>query len=81
YVFAAGEARAVGRNIFLDGNSFKSSASVTKIPAVGDAELGAAVFWRHYRLSYTWIYRSPEFLHQDGPDHYGSLNLTFHHAF
>ena len=81
YAFAGGEARAIGRNIFLDGNSFKSSASVSKFPAVGDAELGAAVFWGHYRLSYTWIYRSPEFLHQDGPDHYGSLNLTFHHAF
>jgi hypothetical protein len=77
YLFTGVEARAVARNIFLDGNSFKSSASVEKIPAVGDLEAGAALFWRHYRLSYTWVYRTPEFIHQDGPDHYGSLSLSF----
>ncbi len=81
YLFGGAEARAVARNIFLDGNSFKSIASVEKIPAVGDLEAGAALFWRHYRLSYTWVYRTPEFSHQDGPDHYGSLNLTFHLPF
>ena len=81
YTFIGTEARLVARNIFLDGNSFKSSASVAKIPAVGDLETGAAFIWGHYRLAYTYVYRSPEFIHQDGPHHYGSLNLTFHLAF
>jgi lipid A 3-O-deacylase len=81
YLFIGGEARAVGHNIFLDGNDFKSSAHVAKIPAVGDAEAGAAFFWWHLRLAYTLVYRSPEFVHQTGPDHYGSLNLTLHLAF
>ncbi|HEX9488960.1 MAG TPA: lipid A deacylase LpxR family protein [Stellaceae bacterium] len=81
YFFIGGEARAVAHNIFLDGNDFKSSAHVQKIPAVGDAEVGAAFFWWHLRLAYTLIYRSPEFIHQNGPDHYGSLNLTLHLSF
>ena len=35
-LFAGFEVRAVVRNIFLDGNSFQHSASVTKIPLAGD---------------------------------------------
>lgn len=76
YLFAGGEARAVAHNIFLNGNDFKPSPSVQKIPLVGDAIAGIAFIWGHYRLAYTYVYRSPEFVHQDGPDHYGSLNLT-----
>jgi lipid A 3-O-deacylase len=81
YVFFGGEARAVAHNIFLDGNDFKSSARVDKIPAVGDLELGAAVVHRHFRLAYTYIYRSPEFIHQNAPDHYGALSLSVHLPF
>jgi lipid A 3-O-deacylase len=40
YVFAAGEVRAVARNIFLDGNTFTSSHSVEKQPVVFDARRG-----------------------------------------
>jgi len=77
YVFAGAEGRAVARNIFLDGNSFKASASVDKRPLVGDLEAGLAGTWGHWRLAYTYVYRSQEFIHQNAPDHYGSLNLTF----
>lgn len=81
YLFAGGEARAVAHDIFLDGNDFKPSPSVQKIPLVGDAIAGIAFIWGHYRLAYTYVYRSPQFVHQDGPDHYGSLNLTVDFAF
>jgi lipid A 3-O-deacylase len=81
YGFLGTEARAVAHNIFLDGNDFKSSAHVNKIPAVADLEAGVALIYRHYRLSYTYIWRSPEFAHQVGPDHYGALDLTVHIAF
>ncbi len=77
YGFLGAEGRAVGRNIFLDGNSFKPSASVDKEPLVGDLEGGLAGTWGHWRLAYTYVYRSEEFEHQHAPDHYGSLNLTF----
>jgi lipid A 3-O-deacylase len=81
YTFLGTEARAVAHNIFLDGNDFKSSPSVEKYPAVGDLEAGLAVFYDHFRLAYSYIWRSPEFVHQTGGDHYGSLNLTVHLAF
>jgi hypothetical protein len=77
YLFLGSEGRLVGRNIFLDGNSFQRSASVAKEVAVGDAEIGAAMVWEHMRVAYTYVYRSNEFRNQDHPDHYGSINFTF----
>ena len=77
YVFAGAVGRLVARNIFLDGNSFKSSAHVDKIPAVADGEAGFAVLYQHWRLAYTYVIRTQEFVHEAGYDHYGSLNLTF----
>jgi lipid A 3-O-deacylase len=77
YVFVGTEGRLVGRNIFLDGNSFQRSPSVHKEVAVGDAEAGIAIVSGHFRLSYTYVYRSNEFINQDHPDHYGSFNVTF----
>jgi hypothetical protein len=81
YVFLGAEWRAVARNIFLDGNSFKASASVDKLPLVGDLQSGLAGTWGHWRLAYTYVYRSQEFIHQSAPDHYGSLDLTFRASF
>jgi lipid A 3-O-deacylase len=77
YMFLGTEGRLVGRNIFLDGNSFQRSPSVAKEVAVGDAEIGAAMVWEHMRVGYTYVYRSNEFRFQDHPDHYGSINFTF----
>jgi lipid A 3-O-deacylase len=81
YGFVGSELRAVGHNIFLDGNDFKASAHVTKIPAVGDLEAGLAFAYGHYRFAYTYVVRSPEFAHQVGLDHYGALDLSVHLPF
>ena len=75
------ELRAVGHNIFLDGNDFTASAHVNKIPAVADLEAGLAIAYRHWRLTYTYIVRSPEYTHQVGLDHYGALSLTLSRHF
>lgn len=80
YLFIAAEARAVAHNIFLDGNDFKPSAHVEKFPAVGDFEAGVAFAYEHFRFAYTWVLRSPEFVHQVGTDHYGSLTLSIRFA-
>jgi hypothetical protein len=81
YMFLGTEGRLVGRNIFLDGNSFERSPSVAKEVAVADAMAGAAVVYQHFRLAYTYVYRSNEFERQGHPDHYGSINLTARLAF
>jgi hypothetical protein len=77
YVFAGVGGRGVARDLFLDGNAFRSSPrSVTHTPTVGDAEFGAAVFWRNVRLSFTQDWRTKEFTHQPKGFRFGSFNLS-----
>jgi lipid A 3-O-deacylase len=66
YLFFSVGGRAVARNIFLDGNSFRSSHSVEKKHFVGDLQFGAVVsLWGAARVSLTHIIRSREFDEQD----------------
>ncbi|RMF08220.1 MAG: lipid A deacylase LpxR family protein [Alphaproteobacteria bacterium] len=84
YLFGAIEGRAMLRNIFLDGNSFRDSHSVDKKHLVGDIQVGAAIVIPRsrllppFRLSYTYIWRSKEFDGQDFGDRFGSISLSFH---
>lgn len=66
YLFADVEGRAVARNIFLDGNTFRESHHVDKEPFVGDLQFGVAFTYKDYRLAYTHIYRTREFEGQNG---------------
>lgn len=61
YLFAGIEGRAVARNIFLDGNSFRDSRSVDKFPLVGDLQYGVVLDWPSIRLTYTLVVRSREY--------------------
>lgn len=76
YVFAGAGGRAVARDIFLDGNTWRDSRSVDRKPVVGDLELGAAIFWRNIRLSYTHDWRSKEFHGQSRAHQFGSISLA-----
>lgn len=84
YIFASLEGRAVARNVFLDGSTFRKSHSVPKKHFVGDLNLGFAVVLRDgsgflppMRISYTHMWRSREFHGQENIDRLGSLSLTF----
>ncbi len=77
YLFAGIEGRAIARNIFLDGNTFGGSHSVEKNPLVGDLQIGAAVSWDQWRLSYTQVYRTREFDTQSNDDIFGSVSLSY----
>lgn len=79
YLFGGLGGNAVAHDIFLDGNTYRSSRSVDLRPFTGDAEAGAAVFWDNLRLSYTQVWRSKEFVSQPKPFTFGafSLSLTF----
>jgi hypothetical protein len=82
YVFAGSEARLVGRNMFLEGDAFRSSASVPERPLVDDLETGFAVFYSDWaKFSYSYLYRTEEFYGQRGGDTYGTINLSFHAPF
>ena len=77
YLFAGFETRLVGRNLFLDGNTFRSSHSVEKIPIVADLQVGlAVVLFDKVRLTYTYVLRSPEFRGQRGPDQFAAISLS-----
>lgn len=76
YLFAGVEGRAVARNIFLDGNTFRDSRSVDKEPLVGDLQFGIALTWHNVRLSYTHVLRTREFETQGKADDFGAFSLT-----
>lgn len=77
YVFAGLEGRAVARNIFLDGNSFRSGPSVDKHRLVGDLQFGFVIDWKDLRLSYTHVARSHEFKNQRESDVFGAFTVLF----
>jgi lipid A 3-O-deacylase len=65
-VFTGVEARAVARNIFLDGNTFVDSPSVRKRNGVADVSVGVMLTYKRYQVGYTTVYRTPEFFGQGG---------------
>jgi hypothetical protein len=77
YVFGSFEGRAVAHNIFLDGNTSKSSHSVDKRHIVGNFELGATFRWKFFALTYSQNFRSPEFTDQKDEWHdFASVKLS-----
>ena len=76
YIFAGVDGRAVGRNIFLDGNSWESSRSVAKNVFVGDLQFGAAIAFEDWRLSFSHVFRTKEFKNQSSADQFGAIALT-----
>jgi hypothetical protein len=77
-VFAGAQGRAVGYNIFLDGNTGASSRHVERKVLVGDLMGGASLFWADIvRLDLIVTQRSPEFDEQRKPDRFAGINVTF----
>lgn len=74
-LFAGVEGRAIGRNIFLDGNSFESSRSVDKKHFVADANAGIALTYGHTQISYTLNWRSKEFEGQSDSSLFGAISI------
>jgi len=78
YLFAGAAGRAVARNIFLDGNSFRTSAHVEHKTFVGDLQAGASLYWSdHARLDLSVMRRSPEFVGQRSQDVLGTAAVSF----
>lgn len=77
YVFAGAEGRAVARNIFLDGNTFRDSRSVDKEPLVADLSAGLVMTFGDVRLSYVQVLRTREFEGQDGASLFGAVSAGY----
>jgi hypothetical protein len=79
YLFAGSQGRAVGRNLFLDGNTFGASSSVEHKPFVADFTAGASMFWSEAtRADFSVTERTKEFYGQPGhPDRFGAISVVF----
>ncbi len=77
YTFAGVNGRAVARDIFLDGNTFRGGPSVDKKDFVYDANAGVAFTYKDTRLSYGLTYRSKEFHGQEDETVFGSVGVSY----
>ena len=77
YLFAGVDGQAVGRNIFLDGNTDGNSLRVSHRPFVAEAQAGLAVTYHGVRFTYTQVLRTPDFYEQNRWTQFGSINVTF----
>ena len=77
YLFARVDGRVVARNIFLDGNTFRDSASVDHKWLVADLSAGASVNYKNNKLTYAVIYRTEEFVGQNAGELFGSISASF----
>lgn len=77
FVFGAVDGRAVARDIFLDGNTFRSSRSVEKRNYVADWTLGIGLIAGPWQVTYSQVWRTREIESQaEGNIHFGSLSLS-----
>lgn len=75
-IFAGVQGRAVARNLFLDGNTFRDSASVDRNPYVGDFQTGFSISAGDWRLAYTYVWRTEEFETQPTRQDFGAIAIS-----
>ena len=77
YLFAGIEARAVARDMFLDGNLWRDSARVTdRRDFVGDMQFGIALHGGDVQVAFTYVHRTEEFIAQAGPQRFGAVSIS-----
>lgn len=73
YIYAGFVGKAVGYNMFLDGNVLrKYDRSVDKEWLVGELNFGASLRYKDFYVSYSWCLRSKEYKTQRGGVQYFS---------
>lgn len=78
YFYVGTQGRAMARDIFLDGNTFRQSRRVPKKTFVGDIEAGFSLLWSaSLRFDASVVLRSEEFRGQRTPDDICTAGLTF----
>ncbi len=81
FLFTTAQAKYVARNIFLDGNTFRDSHSVSRRPWVADFSAGASILAGSVNISYTTALRTREFDGQDNNSRFGSLSISMQNPF
>lgn len=77
YVFAGLEARAVARDMFLDGNLWRDGPRVEdRRDFVADAQMGIAMHYNDVQIAFTYVHRTEEFVAQAGPQRFGAVSIS-----
>ena len=74
-VAASGE--WVGRDLFLDGNTFRSGSLAQKLPFIARGEVRGGYTLRRWTVHYAFVVTSRQYRAQPGPHRYGSLSLEW----
>lgn len=77
HAFVSVDGRWVLQDIFLDGNTFRSSHSVEKRHLTGDLSVGVATHFDRWKISYATVWRSKQFRTQNSTHSYGSLGISY----
>lgn len=76
YVFTGLNGRWVGHNLFLDGNTFRSSHHVDRQPACGQFQAGLALVLKPVEIAAAHTFLSPEFKGQREWDQVSSVCVS-----
>ena len=80
YVFIGASGRAIGRDMFLDGNLFRDGPRVDdRKDFVGDLQAGLAIHYRQVQLAFTYVNRTEEFDSQITPQRFGAFSISIAH--
>ncbi len=77
FFFSGVEASYTAYTLLLDGNTFRKSHSVDRIPQTASLIGGLAMGWKRYRLGFYMSRRTRVFETQDGSYTYGSVTLGY----
>jgi lipid A 3-O-deacylase len=77
HAFAGLDVHAILRDIFLDGNTFRDSLSVERIPFAADVTAGFAARWGRLDIRYAYTYWTRRFVGEHAPFVFGSLSAAF----
>ncbi|MCK9229993.1 MAG: lipid A deacylase LpxR family protein [Syntrophales bacterium] len=77
HLFCAIDTKAVARNIFLDGSTFRDSHSVDKKYLVADFIAGIGVIAHRFKITYSYVFRTKEFTSQRDEHQFGAIALSF----
>ena len=78
YLFAGADGKVVGRNIFLDGNTFRDSHNVEKELFVSDLRAGGALRYKGFETVVSVVHRTREFDLQVADENFMSITFQFH---
>jgi lipid A 3-O-deacylase len=76
HLFASVDARAVARDFSIDGTLFSDSHSVKRRPFVADLSAGLALRYQGWKVGFSRVFRTREFVGQAQTPRYGSFTIS-----